>query len=209
MHTGRLIAAALALALAAGYARAQAPQRGDLLVATPELTGAAFAESVLLVIHHDENGSIGVLLNRPTWLAPAEVFPELAGRPALPERLFLGGPVQSASVLLLVRNPPPAAAGQVLVFDDVYVTGDTAILDAVGADAADESRVRIYAGQAQWRPGQLEAEIADGAWTVKPGRADLVFSGDVAGLWRQALTLDPALVVGVSPTGREAAPTRR
>lgn len=204
MHAPSRLIIALTLTLSAlGQARAQAPERGDLLVSSPDLAGSTFAESVLLLIHHDDNGSIALLLNRPTWLEPAEVFPELAEHAALPGRLFLGGPVQSTTVLMLVRGaaPSPSDAG-VRVLPDVYATGDMSVLDAAGIDATDESRVRMYAGQAQWQPGQLEAEIADGNWEVKPGRMDLIFSTDLAGLWQEALALGSALVVDAAPPNR-------
>jgi putative transcriptional regulator len=210
MHTRCRLIIALTLTLSAlGQALAQAPERGDLLVSTPELTGSTFAESVLLLIHHDDNGSIGLLLNRPTRLGPADVFPELTEHAALPARLFLGGPVQSTSLLMLVRGTPPTSTGTELrILDDVYVTGDTGVLDAGGVDAADESRIRMYAGQAQWQPGQLEAEIADGSWEVKPGRADVIFSADLAGLWERALKLGSALVVDAAPRNREIGQAR-
>lgn len=199
MDTLRATLIAAFAAFAAFAAPAAAQSAGDLLVANPELTDSMFAESVVLLIHHDTDGSIGLLLNRPTWVEPVEIFEDLAAFEVRPERLFFGGPVQPTRLLLLIREPPPALIDDAPVFAGVHITGNPAILGSAEIDPTDERRLRLYAGHAQWAPGQLDAEIADGAWRTRPANAELVFDTPVAELWRHARESAAERIVGIGP----------
>jgi putative transcriptional regulator len=184
MSSVRSIVAA-ALIAAAAAAQAQVPSAGSLLVATPELADPNFTESVLLMVHHDDNGSIGVLVNRPTNLDPASVFPDVPLLDQYDGKLYLGGPVAPSQLLLLLRA---AAAGRVEgppLIDDVYVSADPGVLEDFPEPRIDATLVRLYAGHATWGPGQLEDEIARGDWHVVAGRAELVFTREPLELWRQ------------------------
>ena len=101
---GWLAAAALACGIAAP-SMAQTIANGTLLVASPQLADPNFARSVVLVLRHDEDGTIGLILNRPTSLVPATIFPELApGIGSYTGNLFRGGPIAATRVLYLVRG---------------------------------------------------------------------------------------------------------
>jgi putative transcriptional regulator len=185
MRTRFLRSIFAAAALIAAAAHAQVPDAGSLLVATPALADPNFAESVLLMVHHDDDGSIGILVNRPTNLDPASVFPDVPALARYQSNLYLGGPVGPTQLLLLLRAP---AAGRVQgppLIDDVYVSADPSVLDGYPEASIDATLVRLYAGHASWGPGQLEDEIARGDWHIVPGRAELVFTGEPLELWRQ------------------------
>ena len=96
-----------------------------------------------------------------------------------------------------MRDPPPAAIDDPPVLGNIYVSGDPDILRDTSLDITDESRLRIYAGHAEWAPGQLSAEIAEGSWVLMPGRPDLVFSPDPLRLWRDLESSTSELVVDV------------
>ena len=183
-----------AASLIAATAQAQVPSAGSLLVATPKLADPNFAESVLLMVHHDDDGSIGVLVNRPTNLDPASVFPDVPALERYQSKLYLGGPVAPSQMLLLLRAP---AAGRVEgppLLDDVYVSADPSVLDEYPEPRFDATLVRLYAGHAAWGPGQLEDEIARGDWYIVPGRADLIFTPEPLELWRQVERSSAGLV---------------
>ncbi|HEY8519887.1 MAG TPA: YqgE/AlgH family protein [Gammaproteobacteria bacterium] len=196
----RLVLAAAAL-LAAGAAGAQSLRTGSLLVATPALEDANFAESVVLVLRHDEAGTIGVVVNRVTSLAPADVFPELAEPLAgYDGRLFRGGPVAPTQLLLLVQGLAAAVLGGPAIVDNIYVTADPDLLPELVALSEGDQGLRLYAGHAEWAAGQLAAEIQAGAWQVIDGSADLVFHPEPTRLWREALGQSAdAAVVDVRP----------
>lgn len=185
----------VALALCAGAAHAQAPAAGSLLVATPDIGDSNFAETVLLVIHHGEDGSLGIFLNRPTNLEPERLFPDAPRLESYDGQLFLGGPIAPKQPLLLLRGAPPAGVEGPPVLADVYLSADPLVLEALPEERIDPASARIYAGHAAWGPGQLEAEIAAGGWTVVEGSAEIVFTEAPLELWRQLARAAPGLVV--------------
>jgi putative transcriptional regulator len=176
--------AALACAFAAAPLAAQTISNGTLLVASPQLTDVNFARSVVLVLQNDENGAVGVVLNRPTNLVPATVFPELAeGIGGYDGHLFRGGPIAPTRLLYLVRGLAAATVTGPEVLDKVFLSIDDASLSEMVrlADGTDE--LRLYAGHAAWVPGQLQAEINAGGWQVLLATPELVFDEDPATLW--------------------------
>jgi putative transcriptional regulator len=192
----------LALLVCRFGAAAEAPAAGRLLVATEQLSAPEFAQSVVLLLHYDSDGALGIVINRPTWVAPATAFPDDLGYMSdYKGHLYLGGPLARSHLLVLVRAPEtPPTAGRRIV-DDVYISTDPAYLrKAVGSDP-DEKNLRLYAGHAAWQPGQLEQEIALGNWKVLPASADLVFSAKPLKLWQQVLSTEPQLIVQNSSTG--------
>jgi putative transcriptional regulator len=179
-------AAAVACGLAAAPLDAQTVGNGTLLVASPELTDVNFARAVVLVLRHDENGTIGVVLNRPTNLVPATIFPELAGGLGTYNgHLFRGGPIAPTRLLYLVRGLAAAAVSGPEVLDKVFLSIDDASLpDMVRlADGTDE--LRLYAGHAAWVPGQLQAEVSAGGWQILRATPELVFHTDPGSLWAE------------------------
>jgi putative transcriptional regulator len=181
------------LALATPAAEAQAPAEGMLLVATPTLADPNFAASVVLLVYHDSNGSLGIFLNRPTNLRPSRVFPDLEAVQDLTDTVFFGGPLEPSQVLLLLRDPPAGAVDSNPVVDDVYITADATVLESYESNV-DSERVRLYAGHAAWGPGQLQDEIDRGDWNLALGHADLVFTAEPLELWRRTATQSAGLV---------------
>lgn len=177
---------ALALAVTAGSPPlyAQGLANGVLLVASPELTDTTFARSVVLVLRHDDNGTLGVVINRPTNVAPTAVFPELeASVGSYSGRLFRGGPVGPTRLLFVVQGLAAAAVEGPEVLDKVFLSVDADSLPDMTRLATGIEDLRLYAGHAQWAPGQLEAEIRAGGWQLVPGTAELVFDADPGQLW--------------------------
>jgi putative transcriptional regulator len=169
---------------------AAAPETGLLLVAAPTLE-EPFHQAVILLLEHDESGTLGIVLNQPTALDVATVLPtwrdHLTGTPYL----FQGGPVALDSALGLAAL---GSASRVLDEPDGFrrVVGDLGIVDLdtpVDALLPHLQALRIYAGYAGWSPGQLEDEIEGGSWAVvTPG--DLVvdaFHVPASDLWGAVL----------------------
>jgi putative transcriptional regulator len=182
---GWLVAATLAFDLAPPAA-AQTISNGTLLVASPELSDPNFARAVVLVLRADDEGAIGVVLNRPTNLVPATIFPELEeGLGTYAGHLFRGGPIAPTRLLYLVRGLAAATVAGPEVLDKVFLSIDDESLPDMArlADGADE--LRLYAGHAAWVPGQLQAEINAGGWQVLPATPELVFHTDPGSLWME------------------------
>jgi putative transcriptional regulator len=159
---------------------------GRLLVATPVLTEGTFSRTVVQLLQHStEDGALGVVLNRPLETPLAAILPGWALLSPDPVVVFDGGPVQQDAAICLGRLALP-------VKDDpsyVAVPGapwlGTVDLDLDAAEAVQE--VRVYAGYAGWSPGQLEAELDEGAWWVLDALPGDCFTTTPAQLWRQVL----------------------
>ena len=182
---GWLAAATIAVDIALPAA-AQTISNGTLLVASPELPDPNFARAVVLVLRADDEGAIGVVLNRPTNLVPATIFPELEDSLATyAGHLFRGGPIAPTRLLYIVRGLAAATVAGPEVLDKVFLSIDDESLPDMARLADGANELRLYAGHAAWVPGQLQAEINAGGWQVLPGTPELVFHTDPGSLWME------------------------
>ena len=161
-----------------GHNRSVDPLAGHLLLASPALRDPNFRRTVVLVLHHDDDGAMGLVLNRASDAEAPPILPALADALA-DDRVAVGGPVAPTSLLVLAQFSQPDEAG-LLVFDDVGLFGE-----ATEAEAA--SRARLFAGYAGWSAGQLEAELEEGSWIVEPARVEDAFPPPDRDLWGDVL----------------------
>lgn len=153
---------------------------GCLLVALPSLTDPNFARTVVLVLAHDaDDGALGVVLNRPTDTDVAEPLPQWAPLAAKRGVVFQGGPVGATAAIGVARGTGVAGNGW------APVAGHLGTVD-LGLDPHElpgpVDAVRVFSGYAGWGPGQLEAEVGEGAWLVVDGAPDDVLCADPARL---------------------------
>jgi putative transcriptional regulator len=165
------------------------PAAGRLLVASAVLTDPNFSRTVVLLLEHNAEGTVGVVLNRPTGLTVAQALPEWSAIPADPGLIFRGGPVGTGAALAL-----GIAASSVP--DVRSMRGWRAVLGRIGLvnlDATPEpsesvlSNLRIFLGHAGWAPGQLDGELSAGAWIVIDAMPQDVFSTAPERLWSVVL----------------------
>lgn len=163
---------------------------GMLLLASPELLDPNFADTVVLLLDADDDGAMGVVVNRPSPVPVVAVLAEWGEVVAEPEVLFRGGPVspEGALAVALLREDIDVPMGLRPVTDRL------AIVDLEGEAGDIDSAVdgiRIFAGYAGWGAGQLEAEIAGGDWYVVPSLPPDAFQADPTGLWREVMRRQP------------------
>lgn len=176
-------------------ARATAPGPGEiaagsLLLASAGLLDPNFADTVVLLLDVNDEGALGVVLNRPSVLPVSEVLGEWGDVVDEPEVLFQGGPVATDGALAVALASPGGEAGA--GFRPVW--GRLGLLDLDTPRELVEGtvdRLRIFAGYAGWGVGQLEAEVAEGSWYVVPGEVDDVFGDETTELRRQVLRRQP------------------
>lgn len=159
---------------------------GRLLVATPSLGDPNFDRTVVAVLEHSrDDGALGVVVNRPSGTEVAEVLPAIGALVAEPSVVFVGGPVQPHAALCLgVPRPgaePDGFAPLSTGLATVDLDRDPDVLSA-GLQV-----LRVFAGYAGWGGGQLEAEIAQGAWFVVDALPGDVFADEPERLWRSVL----------------------
>jgi putative transcriptional regulator len=171
--------------LNAQYRSQQQLSMGDILVASEKLADPNFAESVVLIVHYDDDdGTIGLIINRRTEISLSEIFPK--SKHATADPTYMGGPVATTTVQALVRssgNPDQVTR----VIADIFITGAKQFIEKSIASRLDSSKFRVYLGYAGWAPGQLEAEIRLGAWSVVNRDPKAVFDGDPDSLWLRLL----------------------
>jgi putative transcriptional regulator len=190
--------------------------KGQLLVANPAMPDPNFHRTVVLLLAHQEDGALGVVLNRPSELDVDSPLPRWERLVADPPVVFVGGPVAPGAAICLARmaGPPPvdASAGpgagedaseggsQVWEPPDptraaglggwMPLVGELGTLDLEGDPddlAIDVDAIRVFAGYAGWGPGQLENEIEAGAWFVVRAESGDALSGDPGQLWKRVL----------------------
>lgn len=164
---------------------------GRLLVASPLLGEGPFHRAVVLVVEHDEDGALGVVVNAPSPVAVGDVLPSWQPYASGPGVVFRGGPVSLDSALALARVPGAADAEE-----DGGPLGWRRVAGGVGLvdlDAPPELLVaeiaglRVFAGYSGWSGGQLDDELAHGAWYVVDAEPADAFSPDPGSLWRAVL----------------------
>src|SRR5206468_1287902 len=133
--------------------------KGHLVVAGPALTDPNFWRTVILVGEHNEEGALGVVLNRPAPVSVGEAAPALNELVHEGEPVFLGGPVQPESAVVLADVEHPDFAGLIVFGSIGFLMGQ--VPDAEGRDGI--RRARVFAGYAGWGAGQLEAEMEEGS----------------------------------------------
>ncbi|MCP2168946.1 YqgE/AlgH family protein [Goodfellowiella coeruleoviolacea] len=161
---------------------------GTLLVAAPGLLDSNFRRTVVYIIDHRGEGTLGVVLNRPSEVAVHDVLPAWAPHVTRPQAIYIGGPVERKTALCLATLRPGEDVDKL---DGVVgVHGPVALvdLDADPDQLTPSMRgLRVFAGYSGWGSGQLGEEIDRGDWIVVPGLPDDVTSPANADLWGRVL----------------------
>lgn len=154
---------------------------GLLLVAEPAMLDPNFKRAVVLLCDHGEEGSVGLIINKPTELYLPEVLLEPTG---LENQVFLGGPVQP-DTLHFIHDYPDAVPDAIGVADTIaWGGGFDEVAEQIRLGALDASRFRFFAGYAGWGADQLADEVADDSWLLTRASRDLVLSHPPDTLWR-------------------------
>lgn len=154
---------------------------GRLLISRPILQDPNFDRTISLVLEHGDDGALGVILNRPSTLEVGDPFPDWQGLAADPPFVFGGGPVERNAMIVLGRSS--TTEGELaLGLHSVDLDHQPQLVRGEGIE-----EIRIFAGYAGWGGGQLEGELANGAWWMAPGTVEDVFCPDPYDLWARVL----------------------
>ena len=185
---GTLLTVLHAVPALAGMESAQlSVKKGVLLVASPSLEDPNFRQSVLLIMKHGPNGTLGLILNRSTKTLLSDVLPELTALKGTTYRVFSGGPVERSDLLVLFRLLEPSADARP-IFDGVYLGRTPRVIERIITQAKPTETFRAFAGFAAWAPRQLEAELVVGAWGILPADSFSIFDQDPARLWEDCIS---------------------
>src|ERR1051326_4325904 len=131
----------------------ESPLKGKVLVASPKLLDPNFARAVVLIVQHDENGAMGLMINRALETTVREAWTQVSSVPyPNDDPLFQGGPCEGPLIVL----HKDADHGQLEVLDGIWLSSDADAVKALVDQAVDP--IKFFVGYAGWSPMQLEAE---------------------------------------------------
>jgi putative transcriptional regulator len=156
---------------------------GQLLIATPGLADPNFSRTVIAVAGHDAEGALGVVLNRRAEVSVSDTVPDLADVVESGDRLFLGGPVQDDSIVVMAEFDDPSEA-HLVITSDIGLVSERTQIDRL---AEIPGRRRAFAGYAGWGPGQLDGEVENEDWFLTEALPEDLFSDDPTALWSDVL----------------------
>ncbi len=162
----------------------QKPQKGSLLVAEPLLGDPNFDRSVILLTEHNENGSVGFVINKPLELQLDDI---VIGFPSLDTIVHHGGPVQQDS-LYFIHNRGNLIPGSEHIKDDLFWGGDLEPLkEMIKCGLVTAENIMFYLGYSGWGMGQLEAELIEKSWIILENQAINVFKDPPREMWKKII----------------------
>ena len=162
--------------------------KGVILIAGRDLNDPNFNKTVILITDFNESGTAGLVLNRRTKIPLAEVLPEIGELNKFLEYLYIGGPVATNSIRLLVQSDP-IPDGVKHVFDNVYLIETTELFNQLILGDRNNQSMKLYAGYAGWAPGQLESELIRGDWYIWHASAEIIFDKIPEEIWDELIQL--------------------
>lgn len=160
------------------------PEKGRLLISEPYLADPNFERTVVLLCEHNEEGSFGFVVNKPSIIRINEVMEDVQ---SIQDPVFVGGPVQQDTLHFLHRNTQIENA--VNIYDEIYWGGDfESLLTQLDVAAIEAGDIRFYLGYSGWGEGQLELELQEDSWIVCDFVTDdLLFDTEPTVIWKKAL----------------------
>lgn len=160
------------------------PAKGTFLLSNPFLADPNFRRSVVLLTEHDEDGSVGFILNKPTNLTLMEAIPDF---PDFEGNLYLGGPVQPETLHFL-HVIDALSHGAESVRDGVYWGGNYDLLrEMISRGEVHPDQIRFFMGYSGWGARQLDGEMKAKSWIVSKATRDFTFTADPQNLWKDVL----------------------
>ena len=178
----------------------------QLLIAMPGMLDPNFSTTVTLVCEHNDEGALGIVINRPMDIKLEGLFEQLdvtdADRSIANHPVLNGGPVARERGFVL-HNPSSAFESSVTVSDEVQLTLSRDVIDAMAAGSGpDKSLVAL--GYAGWEPGQLEAEILSNTWLTVPAKPEVIFDIPFNDRWTVAAQTIGIDISQISPDAGHA-----
>ncbi len=147
------------------------PKKGRILIAEPFLPGSYFNRSIVFLVEHNNEGSVGLILNKPVDFPVDEFYKEF---PNYKHKIYMGGPVNIESVYFM-HTLGESIPGSIHVIDNIFWGGDFNYLKKmINSGAADHKQVRFFLGYSGWDSDQLQEELDEDSWLVSDIDAEMV-----------------------------------
>jgi putative transcriptional regulator len=160
------------------------PKTGRLLISEPHLNDYYFGKSVVLLADHGEEGSFGLIINKPIRARFNEV---VSGFPEFDAPVYLGGPVEP-NALFFIHTLGELIEGSARILDGIYWGGNIEqIRTLLETKVISAKQIRFFAGYAGWSPKQLDEELERHSWVVCQASAEEILKGEAENLWTRFL----------------------
>ena len=173
--------------------------KGHFLLAMPGLRDPNFHLTVSIICEHNEDGAVGIVVNRVhANLSGEDIFKELQidyGPKASLMPIHIGGPVHIGEIFM-IHGPPFDWESCLMVTPTIAMSNTRDIVESVAMEKGPELFI-LSLGCAGWGPGQLEAEIKDNAWLTYPAMDEIIFNWPIENRWEEAVKrmgINPALL---------------
>lgn len=159
-------------------------QKGNLLIAEPStIADKSFNRSIILLAEHNENGSVGFILNKPSKYLLKDLVFEIQSD----MKVFIGGPVEQEN-LYFVHTVPELIPDSIEIVQGIYWGGNyEAVKSLLNQNLIKNSEIRFFLGYSGWSFEQLEAELKEKTWAIIENTYSNVFKINDAESWREKL----------------------
>ena len=159
---------------------------GKLLVASRNLGDPHFVKTVILLVHYDAQGVLGLILNRRTDVPLSRVLEGVKGAKDRSDPVYIGGPVEAPALFALLQSPAKIEGAE-SIFDGVSLITSKPLFEQTISAQPDPGVFHVYMGYAGWTKAQLQNEVELGAWFIFPGDTGSVFNSDPDSLWLEMI----------------------
>lgn len=161
------------------------PKRGDFLISEPFMNDPNFGRTVVYLCEHNEEGSFGFIINRPTEVKVCDIL-DIAE--FCNEKVFVGGPVEQNTLHFILRGNK-GIEGSVEIADNIFWGGNFEhLLSKLENKVIPSQDIRFFVGYSGWSDGQLDNELEEGSWIVqKKPNPSLLFDLESEQQWREVL----------------------
>ena len=175
--------AILAIAWAAPTRAADPDDDSIILVAKRQLQDKLYGSTIVLSRPIGADRHVGFIINRPTQVTLAKLFPGHEPSKKVVDPVFLGGPVSPEVIFALVQGKQSPGGRSIKILDDLYLAIDSDVVDSVIEKQS--TQARFFAGMVLWRPGELNEELKRGLWYVLDAKSDLALRKSTEGMWEE------------------------
>jgi putative transcriptional regulator len=178
-----LLAAVMAIASAVPACAAEPAEEPVMLVARPALRDRLYGATILITKPLGNGGHMGFIVNKPTPVTLGKLFPDHAPSQKVTDPVYLGGPVKTEVLFVLVQGRESPGSGAMQLMPDLHLVVERALVDRIIEGGA--SKARFFAGTVLWAPGELRSEIDKGFWYVLDADPSLMLRKSTNGLWEE------------------------
>lgn len=161
------------------------PKKGRILIAEPFLQDVYFKRSIVLLTEHNEEGSVGFVLNKPVDMKVNDVINDF---PKIDIDLSIGGPV-ATNTLHYIHTMGDLVPNSMKVLDNIYWGGDfDFIKELLVNKAVSKDQIKFFLGYSGWKANQLESELTERSWLVVDMPSNTIMRGSIDNIWKETLS---------------------